>query len=226
MLKLGISDKVVTPWRRLVFFRGFFLKIIFLHGEILEFPLKEICLKIFFHVNCKAIMTHWKDGDQNFSIANLVSTKIFWSSWVGNQNPFSITNHDKGSWNVTKDFPMSILTNVTNAMDALRWMRCDAQRKMGTSHQFWQPWSKYHQIHIMDENVENTTMRTNYGSYRFLVILFRLCNTSSMFTTLGNLIFHEKLNEFVIIYIDDILVYSKITKKHVEHLEYVLSKLQ
>jgi hypothetical protein len=47
-----------------------------------------------------------------------------------------------------------------------------------------------------------------------------------MFTTLRNLIFHEKLNEFVIIYIDDILVYSKIIKKHVEHLEYVLSKLQ
>ncbi len=37
-------------------------------------------------------------------------------------------------------------------------------------------------------------------------------------------IFHEKLDEFVIIYIDDILVYSKITKEHVEHLEYVLSK--
>jgi hypothetical protein len=78
----------------------------------------------------------------------------------------------------------------------------------------------------MDENVENTMMRTNYGSYEFLVMLFKLCNTSSMFTTLRNSIFHEKLNEFVIIYIDDILVYSKTTKKHVEHLEYVLSKPQ
>jgi len=152
-----------------------------------------------------------------FQSPTLWQPNFFGRHGIGNQNPFSITNHDKGSSNVTKDFPMSIFTNVTNAMDALRWMWCDAQRKMGTSHQFWQPWLKYHQIHIMDENVENMTMRTNYGFYQFLVILFRLCNTSSMFTTLMNLIFHEKLNEFVIIYIDDILMYSKITRKHVEH---------
>jgi hypothetical protein len=47
-----------------------------------------------------------------------------------------------------------------------------------------------------------------------------------MFTTLMNSIFHKKLDKFMIIYIDDILMYSKITKEHVKHLEYVLSKLQ
>ncbi len=47
-----------------------------------------------------------------------------------------------------------------------------------------------------------------------------------MFTTLMNSNFHEKLDEFVNIYIDDILVYSKIVEEHVEHLEYVLSKLR
>jgi hypothetical protein len=45
-----------------------------------------------------------------------------------------------------------------------------------------------------------------------------------MFTTFMNTIFHEKLNGFVIIYIDDILVYSKTMKKHAKHLEYVLNK--
>ncbi len=67
-------------------------------------------------------------------------------------------------------------------------------------------------------------MRTKYGSYELLVMPFRLCKVSSTFTTFTNSIFHEKLDEFVIIYIDDILVYSKMRKEHVEHLEYVLNK--
>jgi hypothetical protein len=48
----------------------------------------------------------------------------------------------------------------------------------------------------------------------------------STFTTLMNSIFHEKLNEFVIIYIDDILVYSKFMKEHMTHLKFVLQKFK
>lgn len=69
-------------------------------------------------------------------------------------------------------------------------------------------------------------MRIRYSSYEFLVMQFGLCNASSTFTTFMNSIFHEKLDEFLIIYIDDILVYSKILKDHVEHFEYVLNKLR
>jgi len=54
---------------------------------------------------------------------------------------------------------------------------------------------------------------------------FGLCNAPSMFTTVMNSIFHEKLDKFMIIYIDDIFVYSRIVEEHVEHLEYVLNKL-
>jgi len=73
----------------------------------------------------------------------------------------------------------------------------------------------------MDEDVENTIMRTKS---KFFIMPFGSCNVSSMFTTLMNLIFHEKLDEFMIIYIDDILVYFKMTEEHAKHLEYVLSK--
>jgi hypothetical protein len=55
---------------------------------------------------------------------------------------------------------------------------------------------------------------------------FKLCDVSSSFTTFMNFIFHEKLNEFVIIYIDDILVYSKTVEEHVKHLKYVLNKFR
>ncbi len=75
----------------------------------------------------------------------------------------------------------------------------------------------YYQIGIVNEDVEKTTMKTKYGFYEFLVMPFGLCNTLSMFTTFMNFIFHEKLNKFVIIYIADILVYSKIVEDHVEH---------
>jgi hypothetical protein len=57
--------------------------------------------------------------------------------------------------------------------------------------------------------MEKTTMKTHYGSYEFLIMLFGLCNAPSTFTTLMNSIFHDKLDEFLIIYIDDIHIYSK-----------------
>ncbi len=68
----------------------------------------------------------------------------------------------------------------------------------------------YYQICIMDANVEKMTMRTKYGFCEFMVMLFGLCNVPSTFTILMNLIFHDKLDEFISIYIDDILVYSKL----------------
>jgi hypothetical protein len=77
----------------------------------------------------------------------------------------------------------------------------------------------------MDEDFEKTGMKTMYGSYGFLVMQFGLCNALSTFITFMNSIFHEKLDESVMIYIDDILVYSKILEKHTNYLEYVMSKL-
>jgi hypothetical protein len=84
----------------------------------------------------------------------------------------------------------------------------------------------YYQIWIIKEDVENITMQIKYGLYEFLVMFFGLCNAMATFKTLMNLIFHEKLDEFVIIYIDDIFIYSKIAKEHARHLEYVLRKLK
>jgi hypothetical protein len=55
---------------------------------------------------------------------------------------------------------------------------------------------------------------------------YGLCNAPSTFTTFTNSILHDKLDKFVIIYIDDILVYSKLVEKHVQYLKYVLKKLR
>ena len=66
-----------------------------------------------------------------------------------------------------------------------------------------------------------TACQTRYGSFEFLVMPFGLCNAPATFTTTMNNIFHEYLDDFVIIYIDDILVYSKTAEEHAEHLEKV-----
>jgi len=71
----------------------------------------------------------------------------------------------------------------------------------------------YYEIHITDKDVEKSAMRTKYSSYEFLVMPLGLCNAMSMFTTLMNSIFHKKMDEFMIIYIDDTLMYFKITKE-------------
>ena len=86
--------------------------------------------------------------------------------------------------------------------------------------------SGYYQIRIADGDVEKTACRTRYGSYEFLVMPFGLCNAPSTFTTLMNTIFREEMDDFVIIYIDDILVFSKTAEEHARHLEVVLKKLR
>jgi hypothetical protein len=86
--------------------------------------------------------------------------------------------------------------------------------------------SGYYQICIAEDDTEKTAYRTRYGSYEFLVMPFGLCNAPSTFTTLMNTVFHEQMDEFVIVYIDDILVYSKTAEEHAQHLEVVLQKLK
>ncbi len=84
----------------------------------------------------------------------------------------------------------------------------------------------YYHIHIADGDMEKTTMKTHYGSYEFLMMPFGFCNAPSTFTTLMNSVFHDKLDKFLIIYIDYIHIYFKSTEKHIEQLKYVLQKLK
>ena len=86
--------------------------------------------------------------------------------------------------------------------------------------------SGYYQIKVADEDVEKTTCRTWYGSYEFVVMPFGLCNAPATFTTMMKSIFHHETDDFVIIYIDDILIFSKTKEEHAKHLGIVLKKLR
>ena len=86
--------------------------------------------------------------------------------------------------------------------------------------------SGYHQLRVRDADIPKTTFQTRYGHYEFLVMSFGLINTPTVFMDLMNRIFHPYLDQFVIVFIDDILIYSPNRATHEEHLHTVLQRLR
>ena len=86
--------------------------------------------------------------------------------------------------------------------------------------------SGYHQLKVRSEDVSKTAFRTRYGHYEFLVMPFGLTNAPAVFMDLMNRVFRPYIDSFVVIFIDDILVYSKSREEHEQHLRMVLSVLQ
>ena len=86
--------------------------------------------------------------------------------------------------------------------------------------------SRYYQLRIKYMDVHKTTFRTRYGHYEFLVILLALTNAPAAFMDLMNHVLRPFLDWFVVVFIDDILVYSKDREDHDTHLRVVLETLR
>jgi hypothetical protein len=86
--------------------------------------------------------------------------------------------------------------------------------------------SGYHQLKIRESDIPKTAFRTRYGLYEYTMMSFGLTNAPAYFMYLMNKVFMEYLDKFVVVFINDILIFSKTEEEHEKHLRMVLEKLR
>jgi hypothetical protein len=86
--------------------------------------------------------------------------------------------------------------------------------------------SGYHQLKIRESDIPKTTFYTRYGLYEYTVMSFGLTNAPTYFIYLMNKVFMEYLDKFVVVFIDDVLIFLKTEEEHEIHLRLVLEKLR
>ncbi|GMI70618.1 hypothetical protein HRI_000731100 [Hibiscus trionum] len=115
---------------------------------------------------------------------------------------------------VKNKYPISLITDLFDQLGGTRWFtKLDLR-------------SGYYQVRIAAGDEPKTACVTRYGSFEFLVMSFGLTNAPTTFCTLMNKVLQPFLDQFVVVYLDDIVIYSKSLVEHVEHLRQVFEVLR
>ena len=110
-----------------------------------------------------------------------------------------------------------LLPRIDKLFDQLQWVRVFSKIDLRLG---------YYQLRIRAEDIRKTAFRSWYGHYEYLVIPFGLTYAPAAFTDLINKVFKSYLDQFVIIFIDDILIYLRSEEEHEQHLRIVLETFQ
>jgi len=109
------------------------------------------------------------------------------------------------------------LPRIEDLFDRLRGATCFSKIDLD---------SAYHQVRVKPDDIPKTAFTTRYGHFEFLVLSFGLTNAPATFQTLMNDVLRPYLDKFVIVYLDDILIYSRNREEHLEHVRLVLEALR
>jgi hypothetical protein len=131
-----------------------------------------------------------------------------------------------GSWRLCIDYRQLNKATIKNQYPLPRIDDLFDQMKGATVFSKIDLRSGYHQLRIKEDDIPKTTFKMRFGHYEFIVLPFGLTNAPGVFMSLMNGVFREYLDKFIQVFIDDILIYSRMMEEHDEHLRLVLQCLR
>jgi hypothetical protein len=131
-----------------------------------------------------------------------------------------------GSWRICIDYHQLNKATIKNQYPLPRIDDLFDQMKGATMFSKIDLQSGYHQLQIKEDEISKTTFKTRFGHYEFIVLPFGLTNAPAVFMSLMNGVFREYLDKFIQVFMDDILIYSRMMEEHNEKLRLVLQCLR